>query len=80
MIDAGDSEARSVNPTLELMPELGWPKMTMDLHVTRKNVLSKTTTGDTVTFTIKLGREKTPDRTAHHVDDKASQSTQTIAR
>lgn len=58
VINAIDAEARSVNLTHEPMPELDWPKMTMDLPVTRNVDLSTTKPGDQVEFTIKLSRDK----------------------
>lgn len=48
----------SINITHEPMPELGWPLMTMDLPVTRKVDLGKISAGDSVSFTVKLGRDK----------------------
>lgn len=58
IINSIDPEGRSINITHEPMPDLGWPEMTMDLQVTRKVDLSKTSVGDAVAFTIKLGRDK----------------------
>ena len=58
VINTIDAEARSVNLTHEPMPEFGWPKMTMDLPVTRKVDLSAAKPGDQVKFTIKLSRDK----------------------
>lgn len=58
VINAVDRDAHSVNLTHEPMPEFGWPKMTMDLPVTRKVDLSATKAGDQVVFTVKLGRDK----------------------
>jgi len=58
VINSVDTEGRSINVTHEPMPDLGWPKMTMDLPVTRKVDLNNTNTGDAVSFTIKLGRDK----------------------
>ena len=58
VVNTIDVAARSVNLTHEPMPEFGWPKMTMDLPVTRKVDLSATKPGDQVKFTIKLSRDK----------------------
>lgn len=58
VINAVDQDAKSVKLTHDPMPEFGWPKMTMDLPVTRKVDLSTTKPGDKVLFTIKLGRDK----------------------
>ncbi len=58
VINTVDTDARSVNLTHEPMPDFGWPKMTMDLPVTRKVDLSVTKPGDQVMFTIKLSRDK----------------------
>ena len=58
VINSVDTEGRSINVTHEPMPDLSWPKMTMDLPVTRKVDLSNTNIGDAVSFTIKLGRDK----------------------
>jgi len=58
IINSVDTEGRSINITHEPMPDLHWPEMTMDLPVTRKVDLSKTSVGDAVAFKIKLGRDK----------------------
>ena len=58
VIHSVDVAGAKVNLTHEPMPALGWPKMTMDLPVTRTVDLSKVKPGSDVMVTIKLGRDK----------------------
>jgi Cu(I)/Ag(I) efflux system protein CusF len=59
VINSVDAAKKQVNITHEPMPELDWPKMTMDLPVTGKVDLGTVKAGDKVTFRLKLGRDKT---------------------
>lgn len=52
-----DSKSGMVNVTHEAIPALGWPKMTMDLPVTKRVKLSQFSEGDKVHMTIKKGRD-----------------------
>ncbi len=58
IINKVDTEKNSINVTHEPVKELGWPKMTMDLPVTKRVDLSKVKTGKEVEFTLKKGRDK----------------------
>lgn len=58
VINAVDAEKRSMNITHEPVEALGWPKMTMDLPVTRRVDLSAVETGAKVRVTLKQGRDK----------------------
>ena len=58
VINSVDTAAGKINITHEPVPELGWPKMTMDLPVTRKVDLSTVKPGSVVDFTLKQGRDK----------------------
>lgn len=58
VVNAVDATKKQVNLTHEPMPELGWPKMTMDLPVTGGVDLGAVKSGDKVTFRLKLGRDK----------------------
>jgi len=58
VINSVDAAAGKINVTHEKVPELGWPKMTMDLPVTRRVDLSKIKTGSTVDLTLKQGLDK----------------------
>ncbi|MBF0186742.1 MAG: copper-binding protein [Magnetococcales bacterium] len=53
-----DAEKRMVNLTHEPIPALNWPKMTMDLPVTKRVKLESLKAGDSVHFTLKMGRDK----------------------
>lgn len=48
-----------INITHEPVPSIGWPKMTMDIPVTKRVDLSKVETGKPVEITLKQGRDKT---------------------
>ncbi|MFV0297514.1 MAG: copper-binding protein [Hyphomicrobiaceae bacterium] len=54
-VDAGKG---MINVTHEPVPQLKWPKMTMDLPVTRRVDLSKVKAGDKVMITLKQGMDK----------------------
>ncbi len=58
VINSVDADKRSVNVTHEPVEALGWPKMTMDLPVTRRVDLSAVKTGAKVRFKLKQGRDK----------------------
>lgn len=58
VLNSIDTEKNSVNITHEPMPDLGWPKMTMDLQVTKHVDLSGFKAGDNIDFKLKLGRDK----------------------
>ncbi len=58
VINSVDASAGKINVTHEPVPELGWPKMTMDLPVTRRVDLSAVEPGSTVNITLKQGRDK----------------------
>ena len=58
VLNSIDAEKSSVNITHQPMPDLGWPKMTMDLHVTKHVDLSGFKAGDNIDFKLKLGRDK----------------------
>lgn len=58
VINSVDASAGKINITHEPVPELGWPKMTMDLPVTRRVDLSNVKPGMTVNFSLKQGRDK----------------------
>ena len=58
VINAVDAEKRSVNITHEPVEALGWPKMTMDLPVTRRVDLTTIKTGTKVRIKLKQGRDK----------------------
>ena len=58
VINTIDADKRSVNVTHGPVEALGWPKMTMDLPVTRRVDLSTVETGSKVRFTLKQGRDK----------------------
>ena len=58
VINSVDASAGKINVTHEPVPELGWPKMTMDLPVTRRVDLSSVKPGSTVNITLKQGRDK----------------------
>ena len=58
VVNSIDEKAGKINVTHEPVPELGWPKMTMDLPVTRRVDLSSVKTGTPVNITLKQGRDK----------------------
>jgi len=58
VIDKIDEAGGQVTVTHEPMPDVGWPKMTMDLPVTRRVDLSAIKPGAPINFKIKLGRDK----------------------
>ena len=58
VINSVDANAGKINVTHEPVPALGWPKMTMDLPVTRRVDLATVKPGSTVQFTLKQGRDK----------------------
>ena len=58
VVNSVDAGARSMNITHEPVKELGWPKMTMDLPVTRRVDLSAVEQGAKVRFRLKQGRDK----------------------
>ncbi len=53
-----DVDQKKINVTHEPMPSLNWPKMTMELPVTKRVDLGGVKVGDKVDFTLKLGRDK----------------------
>ncbi|MEG3637623.1 copper-binding protein [Magnetococcus sp. PR-3] len=53
-VDVANSK---VNLTHDPIQALGWPKMTMDLPVTKRVKLGKFKAGDKVMFTVKKGRD-----------------------
>lgn len=57
-INTIDTEGSKINVTHEPVPALGWPKMTMDLPVTRRVDLSAVKPGMDATFKLKQGRDK----------------------
>ena len=58
VINSIDEKGGKINVTHEPVPELGWPKMTMDLPVTRRVDLSKVKSGAHVNIKLKQGRDK----------------------
>ena len=58
VVNSVDEKAGKINVTHEPVPELGWPKMTMDLPVTRRVDLSTVKTGTPVNIKLKQGRDK----------------------
>ena len=58
VVNSVDAAAGKINVTHEPVPELGWPRMTMDLPVTRRVDLSALKPGETVNFTLKQGLDK----------------------
>ena len=58
MINSVDEKFGMINVTHEPVPALGWPKMTMDLPLTRRVDLSAIEMGKTVNITLKQGRDK----------------------
>lgn len=53
-----DAKAGTINVTHDPIKEIGWPKMTMDLAVTRRVDLSQVKPGAKVKIKLKLGRDK----------------------
>ncbi|RIA56072.1 copper-binding protein [Dichotomicrobium thermohalophilum] len=58
VIHAIDADAGMINVTHEPVEALGWPKMTMDLPVTRRVDLSTVKEGSNVVLTLKRGMDK----------------------
>lgn len=58
VINTVDASAGKVNLTHDPIEALKWPKMTMDLAVTRRVDLASIKPGTKVTFKLKLGRDK----------------------
>ena len=58
VINKIDAAKSSVNVTHDPIPALKWPKMTMDMAVTKRVDLSKLKTGATVVLSLKQGRDK----------------------
>ena len=58
VIRSVDAAGAKINVTHDPIPAIGWPKMTMDLPVTKNVDLSKVKAGDNVTIVLKLGRDK----------------------
>lgn len=58
IINSIDAGKRQVNLKHDPIPSLGWPEMTMDLHVGKKVELGAVKPGDKVSFHLKLGRDK----------------------
>ncbi len=59
VIHAIDADAGMINVTHDPVEELGWPRMTMDLPVTRRVDLSTVESGSKVVLTLKRGMDKT---------------------
>lgn len=58
VIHSVDADAGMINVTHEPVEALGWPKMTMDLPVTRRVDLSTVEEGSNVMLTLKRGMDK----------------------
>lgn len=58
VLNSVDTAAGTINVTHEPVEALGWPKMTMDLPVTRRVDMSKLKPGSEVTLKLKQGRDK----------------------
>lgn len=58
IINSIDAGKRQVNLKHDPIPDLGWPEMTMDLHVGKKVDLGTLKPGDKVSFHLKMGRDK----------------------
>ncbi|MEZ5844120.1 MAG: copper-binding protein [Hyphomicrobiaceae bacterium] len=58
VVHSVDVAGAKINVTHDPIPSIGWPKMTMDLPVTKSVDLSKVKAGDKVTIVLKLGRDK----------------------
>ena len=57
VVNAVNADGKSVNITHDPVEALGWPKMTMDLPVTRRVDLSAVKAGEPVLFKLKKGRD-----------------------
>ncbi len=57
IIHAIDADAGMINVTHDAIPEIGWPKMTMDLPVTRRVDLSNVKPESKVVLTLKKGMD-----------------------
>jgi Cu/Ag efflux protein CusF len=57
VIHAIDADAGTINVTHEPIEALGWPKMKMDLPVTRRVDLSSLDEGSNVVITLKKGMD-----------------------
>ena len=58
VINKIDSAKKSINVTHDPIPALKWPKMTMDMAVTKRVDLSKVKAGESVVLSLKQGRDK----------------------
>jgi Cu(I)/Ag(I) efflux system periplasmic protein CusF len=58
VINSVDTAGGNINITHEPVEALGWPKMTMDLPVTRQVDLASVKAGSQVKVTLKQGRDK----------------------
>ena len=58
VVNTIDADKKKIHITHEPMPSLNWPKMTMELPVTKRVDLGGVKVGDKVDFTLKLGRDK----------------------
>jgi len=58
VIHSIDADTGMINVTHDPVEALGWPKMTMDLPVTRRVDLSTVEEGSKVTLTLKRGMDK----------------------
>ena len=59
VINSVDADKGTINVTHEPVASLGWPKMTMDLPVTRRVDLTSVEAGSNVKFKLKKGRDDT---------------------
>jgi Cu/Ag efflux protein CusF len=57
-VNAIDSDKRVINISHAPIPDLKWPAMTMDMPVTKRVDLENVKVGDSVAFTVKMGRDK----------------------
>ena len=58
VINSVDANRGQINVTHEPIPAIGWPKMTMDLPVTKRVDLGAVKPGSSVMIKLKLGRDK----------------------
>lgn len=58
VVHSVDAAASKINVTHEPVKELGWPKMTMDLDVTKQVDLANLKPGSKVRITLKQGMDK----------------------
>ena len=58
VINSIDVEGGKINVTHEPIAAIGWPKMTMDLPVTKRVDLASVKPGSNVKIKLKLGRDK----------------------